>query len=91
MEYLEITAAGTYTLKHGAGYLQGITVNLPGSTPTLRIFDQTSAAAPGIAGGAKAFAIPAAGTYLRYDCHFTNGLTIVIAGTSDQSYTVSYY
>lgn len=91
MQYKEITAAGTYILKYSAGYLQGITVNLPGTTPTLQIWDNVSAAAPAIAGGGAAFAIPAAGSFLDYDCHFSNGLTIVIGGTSTMSYTVEYY
>lgn len=96
MQYIELTAAGTYVLKTGPGYLQGITVNLPGTSPTLRIFDNTSAALPtggtaGIAGSSAAFAIPAAGSFLDYDCHFSNGLTVVIGGTSTMSYTVEFY
>lgn len=91
MQYKEITAAGTYVLKLGTGYLQGVTVNLPGTTPTLQIFDNTSAAAPAIAGGGAAFALPAAGSFLDYDCHFSNGLTIVIGGTGTMSYTVEFY
>jgi hypothetical protein len=96
MQYREITAAGTFVLKAGAGYLQGVTVNLPGTTPTLQIFDNTSAAlptggTPGIAGSAAAFAIPAAGSFLDYDCHFSNGLTVVIGGTGTMSYTVEYF
>lgn len=96
MLYQELTAAGTYVLKRSAGYLQGVTVNLPGTTPTLQIFDNTSAALPtggtvGIAGSSAAFAIPAAGTFLDYDCHFSNGLTVVIGGTGTMSYTVEFY
>ncbi len=89
MLYREIVASGTTTLKTGPGYLQGITVNIPGSG-TIQIADQTSAAAPWIA-GATAFALPAAGTYLDYDCHFTNALTIVIGSMSGGSITVEYY
>lgn len=91
MQYKELTAAGTYVLKVGAGYLQGITVNLPGTTPTLQIFDNGAASGTAIAGGGAAFAIPAAGSFLDYDCHFTNGLTVVIGGSSTMSYTVEYY
>jgi hypothetical protein len=88
MLYREITANGTYTLKTGNGYLQGITVNIPGSG-TIQIADNTSAAAPFIA-GATAFALPTAGTYLDYDCHYTTGLTIVVASMSSGSITVEY-
>ena len=89
MQYREITANGTYTLKTGPGYFQGITVNLPGSG-TLQVADQTSAAAPFIA-GATAFALPTAGSFLDYDCHFTNGLTIVVASMTTGSITVEWW
>lgn len=91
MQYQEITAAGTYLVKTGPGHLRGITVNLPGSTPTLAIFDNIASTTPAICGGGAAFAIPAAGTYLNYDCDFSTGLTIVIGGTSTMSYTVTYF
>lgn len=90
MQYKEITAAGTYLVKTGPGYLQGVTVNLPGSTPTLAIFDNVTSATPAICGGGAAFAIPAAGSFLDYDCHFSTGLTVVVGGTGTQSYTVTY-
>lgn len=89
MLYREIVASSTVLIKTGAGYLQGITVNIPGGA-TIQIADQTSAAAPFIA-GATAFALPAAGTYLDYDCHFTNGLTVVVGSMSNGSITVEYY
>jgi len=89
MLYREIVASSTVVLKVGPGYLQGVTVNIPGSG-TIQIADQTSAAAPFIA-GATAFALPAAGTYLDYDCHFTNGLTVVVGSMSSGSITVEYY
>ena len=97
MQYRELTAAGTFTLKSGAGYLQGITVNLAGSTPTLQIFDNITNSLPtggttGIAGSAAAFALSTtAGTFYDYDCHFSNGLTVVIGGTGTMSYTVEFY
>ncbi len=88
MQYREIVASSTVLLKTGPGYLQGITVNIPGSG-TIQIADNTSAAAPFIA-GATAFALPAAGTYLDYDCHFTTGLCIVVGSMSGGSITVEY-
>jgi hypothetical protein len=90
MYYKELNAAGTYLIKGAQGYLQGITVNLPGSG-TLQIADNSagSAAAPFIA-GATAFAIPPAGSYLDYDCSFSNGLTIVVGGTGPLSITVEW-
>jgi hypothetical protein len=88
MLYKELVASGTYVLKTGPGYLQGITVNIPGGG-TLQIADQTTAAAPFIA-GATAFALPTAGVYLDYDCHFTTALTIVIGSMSGGSITVEF-
>ncbi len=89
MQYREIVASGTTLLKAGPGYLQGITVNIPGSG-TIQIADALTAVAPFIA-GATAFALPAAGTYLDYDCHFSTGLTIVVGSMSGGSITVEYY
>ena len=92
MQYQEITAAGTVTIKTGAGYLQGITVNNPGTGPgTLQVFDNITNSAPAIA-GATAFNLPTAGSFLDYDCHFTKGLTVVVGGTfTNGTITVEFY
>ncbi len=89
MQYLEINATGTYKLKASAGYLQGVQVNLPGAG-TIQIFDNITNSAPAIA-GATAFLLPAAGSFMNYDCHFSTGLTIVIASMSGGTITVSFY
>jgi len=94
MQYRELsTGTGTYVIKTGAGFLQGIQVNVAAAATTLQIFDQTSAAAPAIAGGAAAFPLSAVGTtpFYRYNCSFTNGLTIVVGGSGTFSLTVLYY
>ena len=92
MQFRELTAAGTYVLKMGPGYFQGITVNSnAGTSPTLRIADNASNAAPYIAGGSAAFAIPTSGSFLDYDCRFSNGLTVVVGGTLTGSLTVAWY
>lgn len=84
MNYIEITGNGTVVVKKSAGYIQGITVNAPGTTATLQVLDKNSdtGISANIAGGAAAFAVPAAGAFLDYDCHFSNGLQIVVAGNS---------
>jgi len=87
--YKEIVANGTYTLKSQGGYLEGVVVNIPGSG-TIQIADNTTAAAPFIA-GATAFALPAAGGFLNYNTHFSTGLTIVIGSMVSGSITVTYY
>jgi hypothetical protein len=89
MQYLEIATQATFTLKTGAGYLQGICVNLPNGG-SIRIFDNIAASGTAIAGGAAAFALPAAGSFLNYDCHFSNGLTIVTS-VANPSITVTFY
>lgn len=86
--YRELNANGTTVVKSGAGFLRSITVNAPGGA-TIQIFDNTSAAAPAIA-GATAFALPAAGSNLNYDCFFYAGLTVVIANMTNGSVTVSF-
>ena len=92
MLYKEIAATGTTVLKTGPGYLQGVTVNNPGTGPgTIQIFDNGAASGTAIA-GATAFALPAAGSFLDYDCGFTNGLTVVVGGTfTNGTITVEYY
>jgi len=92
MQYQEITDKATHVLKQGAGYLQGIVVNNAGTSWTLQIFDDVTATSPkATIAGATALTIPAAGTSLPYDCHFSNGLTIVTAGTTAGSFTISWY
>lgn len=92
MYYLEIADKATHVIKTGQGYFQGITVNNAGTSWTLQIFDDIKTSSPiaTIAGG-TAFTVPAAGSYLDYDLHFSNGLTIVTAGTTAGSITVQYY
>ena len=87
MQYIEIASSATFYLKGSPGYLQGITVNNPGTSWTLQIFD--GKVSDTAIAGATAFAIPAAGTYLDYDCNFSKGLTIVTSGTAG-SITVEY-
>ena len=92
MQFLEITDKATHVVKTGAGYFQGIVVNNAGTTWTVQIFDDIKTSSPiATIAGATAFAVPAAGSTLAYDVHFSNGLTIVTAGTTAGSITVSYY
>ena len=93
MNYLEITDKSTHVLKTGAGYFQGYVVNAAGSSWTIQIFDDITASSPKgtIAGGSAAVAMQAAGSTMAYDVHFSNGLTIVTAGTTAGSITVAWY
>jgi hypothetical protein len=90
MQYKELAANATTTLKTGPGYLQGITVNNAGTSWTLQIFDSVAGSGTAIAGG-TAFTVPAAGTGLNYDYGFSNDLTIVASGTTAGSITVAWY
>jgi hypothetical protein len=89
MQYKEIAASGTTTVKTGPGFLQSIVVNNAGTSWTLQVFDNVAGSGSAIA-GASAFAMPAAGSVLKYGCHFSAGLTIVTSGTAG-SLTVSYF
>jgi hypothetical protein len=86
--YKEINANGTYLIKNGQGFLHNITVNVPGGG-TAKVADAITDTTPYIA-GQTAFTLPAAGTTLRYDVNFQTGLTIVVAGMTAGSITVSY-
>ena len=91
MQYKELAANATTTLKTGPGFLQGVIVNAAGSGWTVQLFDSVSGSGTAIGGGTAAFTVPVAGTNLNYDCHFTTGLTIVLAGTTPGSITVAWY
>ena len=91
MQYKELATNSTTTIKTGPGFLQGIVVNNAGTSWTLQIFDSVSGSGTAIGGGTAAFTVPVAGTNLNYDCGFSNGLTIVTAGTTPGSVTVAWY
>jgi len=96
MQFKELsTGTGTFIIKTGPGYFQGIQVNVSAAAVTLQIFDGVSSSAPAvaIAGGAAAFPLSAVGTTPNYiyDCHFSQGLTIIVGGSGTLSMTVTYY
>lgn len=67
-------------VKTGQGRLQGIMVTAATATPTIKLWDNTSAAGTILA---NTFT-PVAGTsYLFPDVDFTTGLFITISGTVD--------
>lgn len=83
--YSNITTAATTLVKTGAGDLHCVSVNSIGTTFTITIYDNVTAAVPKIATSA---AVTAIGT-LCFDVAFTTGLTIVTGGTPGDI-TVSY-
>lgn len=71
-------------VKTGDGELVGIFVASASSTPTIKVWDQTSAAAPILV---NTFT-PVGGGWYSMPFHFKTGLYITISGTVDC--TVSY-
>jgi hypothetical protein len=77
--YKQMTASGL--VKEGAGKLMGIFVTNAASTPTLKVWDQTSAAVPVLA---DTWTPVSATDYISFTTagvHFTRGLFITISGT----------
>jgi len=66
-------------VRTGAGNLLGIFVASASSTPTLKVWDNTSAATTIIV---NTFT-PSAGTFYPIPAAFTNGLYVTISGTVD--------
>ncbi len=83
--YLNLINNATTTVKAGAGILHTIVVNTLGTTPTIQLFDNTSAAGTKI--GLITPTVP--GTF-DYDVTFNTGLTIVTTGTAGSDITVCY-
>lgn len=84
--YTHIAANGTFNIKSSAGALHTATINNPGASWTLTVYDNTSATAPIVA-----VITPVAGLIitLEYDVHLNNGLTIVAAGTTPGDVTIA--
>jgi hypothetical protein len=86
--YREINSNATTQLRTGAGVLNRIVINAPGSAWTLQVFDNTTCTGTAIA-GATAFTITGTGD-LSYNVQFNTGLCLLTAGTTPGSMTVSY-
>ncbi len=85
--YTHINANGTTTAKTGAGALGAITINNPGSSWTLTVYDNTTGSGTQIA-----VITPVAGLIigLPYNVRFNTGLTIVAAGTTAGDVTIAW-
>lgn len=84
--YNHIAANATTVVKSGPGLLHWVTINNPGTAETITMYDSTTASGTLIG----THTAPAQGAIYEYDIMFTNGLTIVTAGTTAGDYTVSY-
>jgi hypothetical protein len=75
------TSAATTKIKSGAGFLQGFTVVVP-ATGTIKLVDtnDTGTLTNLIVGTVAAMALPAAGTNVPLNMHFSQGLVAVMAG-----------
>lgn len=82
-----ISTATTTTVKSGAGYLHGITVNSKGTiASTITIYDNTAGSGTVLG---TIDSLNNAGTF-TYDVAFATGLTVVTTGTVAPNITVSY-
>lgn len=84
--YFNITSNATNTIKSGAGTLMSITVNNPGTTEVLTIYDNTAGSGTKIGTVSVGTAIAT----LTYNVAFTTGLTIISSGAGTGDWTVSY-
>ena len=76
--YKNLTASAL--IKEGAGKLNGIFVAAASATPTIKLWDATSAVAPILI---NTFTPVASTMYELGDIQFTRGLFITISGTVD--------
>jgi hypothetical protein len=84
---LEINTAVGTTVKTGSGFLHGITINNPGSSWEIDIYDGTSSSGTKMA-TVRSAAVP---TRLNYNFTFATGLFIdTVKGTTVGDITVSY-
>jgi len=79
-----ITTKTTTTVKSGAGFLEGITINKIGTTDTLTIYDNTAASGTVIG----TITVQATTPYYPYKARFSTGLTVVSGGGTAGDYTV---
>lgn len=84
--FTNISTNATTTAKSGAGTLHTITVNNPGTTETLTIYDNTAGSGTKIG----TVAVGTSLTTLIYDLAFATGLTIVSAGAGAGDWTVTW-
>jgi hypothetical protein len=86
LNYSHLTTTGTVVLATVAGLFHVFTINQAGTSgATATIFDSTSASGATIC----AIDISSKGTF-GYNAYFTNGLTVVVAGSAVGDLTISY-
>ena len=82
---VEIITNTTTVVKGSAGFLKGIVIGTVGTSETLAIYNNTSAAAPRIT-----LITPTAPGFIEFDALMGTGITIVTAGTTAGSYTAIF-
>lgn len=78
--------AASTLVKTGQGLLGGIFVSALGTTPTITVYDQTSAATPVI----LATFIPTVGQNVILNVQFQTGLYVAIGGSGTTNISVFY-
>jgi hypothetical protein len=87
LNYSNLSANGTTTIKSGSGWLHSITINSKGATGnTATLYDNTAASGTKIATIDTTSQIQT----LLFDVAFSTGLTIVLATGTSADLTVSY-
>lgn len=84
--FSRLNAAATTTLKTGSGVLHRVIITTAGATGNrITLYDNTSGTGVVIAD----FNPPTTGS-LEFNCKFSTGLTVVVAGTTPPDVTVVY-
>jgi hypothetical protein len=83
--YNHISTNTTTIVRALPGFLHAFTINAPGTTETVTIFDNSTCAAPSIA-----VITPTVTTTLTFDTATITGICVQTAGTTAGDYTVSY-
>lgn len=81
--YTNITSATTTTVKSGAGFLHGITVNTAAAGGVITLYDNTAGSGTKIGTITFPATLLANQLPLPYDIKFTTGLTIVTSASTD--------
>lgn len=81
--YTNIINNSTTTIKSGPGILHGVNVNTLGTTPTIQLWDSSTAS-----GNKIGLITPTVTGINEYDVTFNTGLTVTTTGTAGSDITV---
>ena len=76
-EYNALVISATTTVKTGSGQTGGVFVSAASGSPTITVYDNTSASGTTLV----SVFTPVASTAYAFPCHFSTGLTVAVSGT----------